>query len=238
MPWKLHLKKHFETTLPLSNEDGEIHDVTFHVARFTEQQRQEFMAKWKKAGTPASEATTAARKSDRPEEFARADDGKTFVLTTADIRARRLSEMTKEEYDAFVDQEAEEEAFSGAFVRYVVLTFVTMPSGQGVTMETEDGATVEVTTGEQIMQAFGHNHQTLLEIYSAVYRENMLTGAAKKALRSLSTSESSLRAFPKEVAGETPENPVAPVAPQDSVASAAVTASTAEKSGAPQARSQ
>ena len=237
MAWNMKLPKYWKPTVPFSNEAGEVHEVTVHVARLTVDQRIYFLDKYKRAGTPPSEMVTLSRRMDRPDELELVEGTsplhQAFVLPESEIRRRRISEMSPDDYATLLEQESQEEAYSNEVLRETICSYVTIPAGQGVRVETASGQYEDVCTGPQIMEAFGQNAGILLRLYQEVHHQNTLTGSAKNELRLASASASSSPPSPREPGGPTPGSPVVPVGSAGCVAVEGATASTEDQSGEP-----
>lgn len=151
-----------------------------------------------------------------------------FVIDDAEIRRRRLVEMTDEQrarYEALV---AEEDAFADAFVRDQLSAHLTIAAGQ--IGEGPEGEAVDVTSGADFVRIFGARREVLLHALSTLHDENTLPAPLKNALRSLRDSQRSSGARERKAMttadGERPEGPATNVESTPSATTGTATASS------------
>lgn len=161
--------------------------------------------------TPAVEALVAAAKALVPDQ----PEGKTFVISDADIRRRRLAAMTTEEraaYDALVAAESDREV---AFITDTITQFVRVEAGQVLAVD-DDGAETSLTTGADLLRLFGAKVDDMRNLVTLVKMENEASVEQKKLWRSWFDSDDSSAAPAKEVPGSAPAPAVDSVEPKAS----------------------
>ena len=121
-----------------------------------------------------------------------------WLIPDAEIKRRRMLEMTDQERVNYDRAVAEDQAAFEAAVHKGLKDFVRVVPGQ-IAIEDEAGQTVEVTTGEQLEQCIGSEPNVLFEILLEIRRANTLSdleknGSGSPSTSSLSSSERDLKA--------------------------------------------
>ena len=223
----LKIKRFFPVTIKTVDEEGEPATITARIKRMTVDERAEWLPRWRRCGSPPSNALVA-RRADHQTEIAQVNGA--FTMTEDEVRTVRLAEMGTDDREKFFAMEAEEEVYSKDFITDTVKRYVEVESGQLVA-EREDGVEEEVTGGDALIKALAHREDLVLAIMVRVHNENFLNPDQKKALRRRSGSGNSSpepRAAPR---GATPEPTAPPASGAASASGGVVTGSTAASSG-------
>lgn len=145
-----------------------------------------------------------------------------FVIADAEIRRRRLLEMTDQERANYDRAVAADEAAFEAAVRKGLKEFVRVAPGQ-IAVETEDGATIEVLTGEQLLEhCIGSEANVLFDILLKIRAANTLADLEKNDSGSPSTSSPSSSERDPKVHGEPPAAAVTAAAKDSATTAAAM----------------
>lgn len=228
------IKNWYPHTFVIDPDDaGDPQAIDLRIKRFNVDAGKRFNEAWQ-ANQQRPSTRAIFRKPDGDEQAkhsVKQEDDKEvdeFVVDDAEIRRRRIAEMTAEASAAFQQQERQDMADEYDFLAATVREYVSIAPGQRVQIEPEDGGeTFVVKTGEDMVRAFGGNRLQLLRLASAVWAENNLTGKEKKDYRTRSASLSSWNTPGQEAPGPRPAATVGPAASAGSVASAAAMASNA-----------
>lgn len=215
--------------------EGESTRLPVRIRRFTVAQLQEFQRGFARVMRPASERQIY-RLPDGPEQEM-VDEivdevGKDGAVTQkpksryripdAEIRRRRLQEMTAAERGTFDQLEEAETQDCNAFCCQVITDHVWLAPNVTLLVENEDGSERTAKTGKDIVDIFGGNASLLVRFMLAIHNENVFTAEQKKVLRSLfaSTPSSPALANAEEVDGQKPVGTVTPVGNAVSVGNA------------------
>ena len=150
-----------------------------------------------------------------------------FVMPDAEVRKRRLAEMTPEQRAAWDVLDAADEQRAADFIIDTISRYVTVEAGE-IEQEGEDGTVTALTSGADVVRFFGGHASALRSLVGCVREENTLSTALKNALRSARDSRRSSDAADLDPVGAKPDAPVPPVESGDSAATADVTASIAD----------
>ena len=202
-------------------DTNEVQTIPLQITRMTVDQAKAFGAAWDRVMEPAS-ARAIFRQPDGAEQE-KSDRG-VFVVADEEVRRRRLQAMTDESRAAFLAQAAADDTAEYHFLVETVRQYVRVAPGPRVLMEPETGGEpFDVSTGEDLVGAFGGHRPQLRKLALAVFCENTLSPQEKKLWRSLSASSPSSSGPAPAAAGPTPDGIAAPV---DSVGSASLEAAT------------
>lgn len=143
-----------------------------------------------------------------------------FVISDAEIRRRRLVDMTPEQRADYQRQHDEEEAFARAFITDAISRYVTVVPGQIEEVD-EAGAAHDVTQGADLVRLYGARMDVLFGVFTAIASENTLSVPQKN------DSSSRVASTPSSDAREPNPGTAASAADAPSATSGAVTAPTA-----------
>lgn len=164
------------------------------------------------------------------EEQARTADEKAFVISDAEIRERRVSEMSVETRARYEQLLAEDQAAEIALLTLALTDFVRVVPGQ-ITAHVGDQE-IDVTTGAQLLEFFGSRVDVLFRIVAALRARSLVSDDQKNGFGSPSTSRPSSRERDQTVTGDVPAPIAAPVSTMGSVTPAAATPIATTPSGA------
>lgn len=217
------IRNYYERDLPLddgmeSESTGET-TIPLRIRRFTVAQLRDFQRGFDRVNNPAS-ARFIYRKPDADEQARRElpKGGWEFELPDSEIRRRRISEMTPEVAAAYEQQQQEDDEFMTSFCEKAITEHIWLDPSVKLSIEREDGTTVEVTNGAGLVEAFGGNLSMLIRLAWAINHENTLTPEEKKRRRLLLASIDSLPNHNGEAAAAGPK-PAATASSADSSAS-------------------
>lgn len=198
--------------------------MPLRVRRFTLDQLQAFMRDFERLMSPISERAFY-RRPDGDEQakttIMRGDKAvEVFVVSQAEVRRRRLEEMTPEQRTAHDAQAAADLTFQLTFCRQAIAEHISLPPHVALVIETDSGETIRPRTGEDLAKAFEGNLSTLTGLVTAICEENTLSAEQKKRRRSLSSSSPSSSAPSAD--GRTPDATAGSVASAASAPSAPV----------------
>ena len=156
-----------------------------------------------------------------------------FVIGDAEIRRRRLVEMTAAERAAYERQRDDDETFSAAFIAEMLTKHLRILPGQIVEEDPETGEDHEITSGADFVRLYGARREVLGQALALLYRENTLSEAAKNGSSSPRASQTSSHArepITTPERGPSPEAPAPNAGSEPSVTNATATASNAATS--------
>jgi hypothetical protein len=133
-------------------------------------------------------------------------DDEVHVLPDAEIRQRRLAEMTPEARARWDAQDQADEAFARTFIADTLTRFIALPAGE------IDGPDGPITTGEGVLRYFGGHTGALQALVRAVRDENVLPTALKNAWRSARASMPSSSTPDRDQPGPAPAKTAEPAA--------------------------
>lgn len=169
------------------------------------------------AGVAAREAYVALLERLQPTDV--------FVIPLAEVRRRRLAEMSAEDrarYDAALEADRKAQI---ALIERAITDYVRVKPGQ---MFIDD---LEVTTGADLGRAIGSRGDVTSELLALVRGINLMNDAEKKAWRSRSTSRTSSSTRDREAPGSSPEGVALSVSAAGSAASEGAMPTAASPSG-------
>lgn len=219
------------TTVLLRNyypRDIAVDDVTgdatipVRIRRFTKDQLMEFQLGWARCENPPSNRYIF-RKPDGDEQLV---ESRRYVVPDAEIRRRRMKEMTPDELKDFDAMEEADANFIAQFCYDAIVAHMWVNPQARVIVEDDQGDPRTVKTGQDLADTFAGNLTLVMRLTRAIYEENTLGPEQKKTLRLLSASTPSSSAPPG--AGERPAETAASAAPLDSAESAAAPAPLAQ----------
>lgn len=149
------------------------------------------------------------------------------VVPDAEIERRRLEEMTVETRAAYDAASLADDEFMAQFCSQAITDFITVdPTGPPVDTVRDNGESLRVQSGADLVEAFGGNLSMLVRLTRAIHQENTLSPEAKKALRSLSglTASSPMPVAAAAADGATPAAIAPSAAPEGSASSGAASA--------------
>ena len=192
----LTLRNYYPRTIRL---DPDSDPVPIRIRRFTPDQLLAFQQGWGLIENPESERAIYRQAGE--------DD-----VPMAEVRRRRLFEMTPEARAAFDALEQHEIQRNLAFCCEQIRQHITIDPSVRLVVEDEQGDPQTITTGAQIAHIFAGNLSVLLELVGAIAAENVLSAEKKRAWRARLASSSSSTP-PAMPAGAAPDATVAPAAP-------------------------
>lgn len=149
-----------------------------------------------------------------------------FVIPDAEIRRRRLEEMSPEEHAAWEHLDADEDTARDTFYEEAVSAYVTVRPGQ-IQLEERgpDGTAVrEITAGADLVRLFGARLDVMRTLVDTIGIENTLSDPVKKAWWSQFDSVASSTGPATEAGGKTPATTATAAAPEASATNVDVTA--------------
>lgn len=213
-------------SLDTDDESTEPQTVQLRIARFTVEQGKAFNRDWARVVDPPSKRFVF-RKSDGDEQAKVVRlRSEVFVVDDEEIRRRRVQEMTPADRATFLELEQADATFEYEFLVRMLDQHISVAPWQRVRFETEEGQTLEVRTGADLVRVFGGHHAQLLRFGMAVWGENNLNPIQKKVWRALFTSASSSSEPGKVLLGPRPVAPAAPAENEGSVETEDATASS------------
>lgn len=225
----MKVRSYYPTTIQIDDPDtGELVTVRVRIKRLTLEQASRFKRDFYRSGNPPT-AALLARTPDRDEQAKTTVNGvEQYVLPADVIRARRLAEMSDAERAELLRHEDEEEQFSIEFLAGVIRDYVSIEDGQ-LYEDVEGGEQRPIISGEDVLRVYGGRSDVLRGLLWAVFAENTLDAAAKKASRSLFDSARSSDARPSAAPGPTP----APTAADAGTAASAATEDARDPAASP-----
>lgn len=152
-----------------------------------------------------------------------------FEVDAAEIRRRRLDEMTPEVREAWERQKDQDDAFVSQFIHEAISAYVTVAPGQ-IVVEDVEGVERDVTSGEELARYFVGQPFLLGQIAGAIFAENTVPESLKNEWRSRSGSPASSGERDQVASGPTPV-PIA--ANVESVASVQIVDATVSSESSP-----
>jgi hypothetical protein len=215
----LTLRRYYPAPISVEDEDGKRVPITIHVARLTKDQHAALHADLLLLDDPPSLRLLGGRRAEGDEQ--NKNERGAYVIADSEIKNRRLVDLQADpaRFEAFKTMAREDEAFAAAAFAHAIGTYVTVPSGQ-IEVDGEP-----VLTGAHLHDLYAGRFEILREIVMAIWAENTLDAAAKKAWRSLSNLVPLLREHQLAAVGTGQGGAAAPADVKASVDSAVVTAS-------------
>lgn len=220
------LTDRFPITLPI---DGR--DIRFWIKRFDLGEYTAFIRDFNRVGRMGSRDQYRIERARQPildpvtRTPARRDAGDVLMETDDQVLARLDFEETAEQRATREQRDAEEEAFATEFLVRSLTEYVTCEAGQLST------AREPVTTGAQILQAYGARQDVLQQLLQAIFSENCLPEAIKKKLASRPGSQPGSPASTPTAPGGGPDPIAAPAGERGSANPAAAMAWPGTSSG-------
>ncbi len=211
----VRLRNYYPRTIVVDADGGEV-EIPIRVRRFTPDQLVEFQVGWSFCQNPPSERAIYRK----PDEMEFRSGTTMYVIPPAEIRRRRLVEMTEAERVAFEAADRADAEHVRVFCSEQVSTHVTVDPTVKLVVEDDQGDPRTVKTGADLVAVFGGNLETLMEFTAAIWFENTLSPAKKKALRARSASTTSSAPSSPDPTGTAPAETAAPVEPTGSASPA------------------
>lgn len=209
----LTLRNYYSRTIQI---DADADPVPIRIRRFTPDQLLVFQQGWQLIESPESERVIYRKEGE---------DG----VPMAEVRRRRLAEMTPDERKAFDALEAHEAQRTMEFCCEQIRQHVSIDSSVRLVVEDEQGDPHTISTGAQIVDMFAGNKAVLHELVAVIAYENVLSAQQKKTSRARSDSSSSSTP-PATLPGDAPAATAVPAAPSDLSLETAPSASSADVS--------
>lgn len=221
------IRNYYERTVEIETAAGDAYALPLRIQRFTLEQLQRFSAGWSRCEHRAADRLIARKQDGDEQEKETVTFGRrsveVFKVPDAEIRRRRILEMTPAELADFERMNADDEAFIAKFYAEAITEHLSVKPGVRVVFETEDGRETDIQTGADLVHAFAGNAEILATFAQVIRQENTLGPAEKKRLQSLSALSRSLRESSPTAAGDPPEPTAANAATEASASNAPVT---------------
>lgn len=178
------IRNYYQRDIPL--DDGVEGEATgqacpVRVRRFTVDQLQAFQDGFARVMHPTAERYIYRLSTD--DEQALRPDGRTYVVSAAEVERRRLAEMPPDTRAAYDDAVKADSDFMAHFCSQAIAAHMWVPPGVRVVVIQDDGTERLVTDGAGLVEAFGGNLSMLVQLTKVIHEENTLSPEEKKALR-------------------------------------------------------
>jgi hypothetical protein len=187
--------KCFRTVLNIQDpETGLRKAIRIKIKNFTIDESTQFARDYHKSANPESSAMLCRKDAADEQEKEVLDAGTSkerseFKIAQSEINKRRLSEMDEKTRAIYDKMDAEEEAFSKAFIVDTLKRFVRVEAGQDLNMsddfENDDAQPKPISNGVELAHALGSREDVIRDLIRMVHLENTQTPIAKKVLRPL-----------------------------------------------------
>lgn len=154
-----------------------------------------------------------------------------FVIPEAEIRRRRLLDMTSAERATFERLQKEDDQAAVDLAETALPAFVRVPAGQLEVEDADTGDTTPLATGRQLLALFGSHADTLGAILLAIAKTNTLSDDEKNGSRSPSASTPGSAERDRIPPGDSPAMTAGNVAPSASVTTVAAMPTEESSSG-------
>lgn len=212
IPTTVLLRNYYERDVAVDDVTGDAM-IPIRIRRFTKDQLMAFSLGWSRCEHPPSDRYVYRK----PEGDEQVIDGKRYVIGTAEIRRRRMAEMSPEDLAAFELAETADAQFIGHFCAEAIRDHVWVAPQARVLVEDDQGETRPVRTGDELADMFAGNLSILLRLAQAIHEENTLGPAEKKTLKRWSASMTTSPTLAPAVVGPTPDATAASAAMPASV---------------------
>jgi hypothetical protein len=223
----ISIKNFYDRTVRIDDAEGNVVELPVRIRRFSVEQLQEFAAGYRRCENRAADRFITRKPDGDEQEMQELVIGKMTVkvpmIPDAEIRRRRLLEMSDADRERFEAQEAADETFIAEFSAKAIREHVSVKPGVRLLFETEEGSTRELQSGNDLAEAFAGNSSTLAALLNAVREENTLSADEKKRLRSLSALAASSSTSTPTAGGDAPAAIADAAEPTGTAPSAAVT---------------
>lgn len=211
---------YYPATVPI---DG--YAINVRITRLTLDQWSAFSAGFQRIVDPHSARLVTMRMPGPEQET----HGEAFVVSAAEIRRRRLVEMTDDQRAAYERLMDEEEIFARSFLAESISRYVTVVPGQIEEVDDATQTTRAITAGADIVRLYGARRSVLSALMDAILEQNTLSPAAKNGSPLGSGSQTSSAGLEDQAApGVRPGAPALSVSDGRSVTSGVATASIEE----------
>jgi hypothetical protein len=193
--------------------------VRLKIKAMTIEEQTKFGRDYYKSANPESNALVARKDTNDEQEKKLLDAGtknerEEFVFSDAEIKNRRLQEMTAEERAKYDAMDAAEEAFSDEFIKHTLASYVRVESGQDLEFaddfENDDAEVKPIRNGLELANAYG-GERIIRDLLRIVHVENTQEPPAKKVLRPLFGFVPFSEEHEKEQVGQKPGQTADPV---------------------------
>lgn len=190
----LTIKSCFPSCVPI---DGQLIKIT--VARMKVGEASAFRRAYHRLTAPESIRILSTRKPGEEQEKRLVPrpptaeenaepEAEVFLIPDAEIRRRRLAEMSPAEREAFDVLDAREDVENDAFIEKAIAQYVTVEAGQIEETNMATGDVTAVTTGADLVRIFSSRPSVLVDLVTVIRIENMLPESQKQLLRALFTT--------------------------------------------------
>lgn len=200
----IKIANHYRRKVRIDDAEGNDIELELCVRRFSAAQLQTFTEGWKRTTAPRAEwqiARTSPEELETEVQTVGRLTRSVFKVTDAEIRRRRLNEMTPEQLAAFRRTEDEDEAFALKFYTDAIREHLWIPAHVTLRLEGDNGDVRTLRTGQDLVDAFAGNLSTLAMLVLLILQENTWSPdqkqtfhAQQRALRATRTPPAPLAA--------------------------------------------
>jgi hypothetical protein len=219
----ISIKNYYERTVSIDDAEGSVVTLPIRVRRFTKEQLIDFSIGLKRCRNRAADRYLTRKPDTDEQEKTQLDlRGVTVtvpVIPDEEIRRRRLLEMNAEERAKFEELDAADERFIVDFCAKAIAEHVWVKPGIRLMLEDAQGVQRQLTTGQDLVEAFAGNATLQRALVNAIEEENALSAEEKKRSRLRSALSTSSPASSPPADGVAPDATAKPVNGKDSAAS-------------------
>ena len=230
------IRNYYKRTIDVDDGDGNVARLPLRIRRFTKEQLIAFSTDLKRCENRAADRYLSRKPDGDEQELIDVTWGDRTVqapkVSDAEVRRRRLVEMTEDDRARFEALDAADEKFIADFYARTIADHVWVsprmpdtPDGAPLKLrfESENGDVLTLETGQDLVKAYAGQAAILGAIVKAVNDENRLSAEEKKRLRSLSALIGSSKTSDPTAAGDVPAATAERAEPKASAGSDAAT---------------